>query len=97
MFEVQAVDAAVNVGNAVFAFTVNAAIQPYFENVMKTDNTFEFLLRGEIGTVYEVQSSLDLSNWTAWRTVTNATGATLIVDPSPTNSGARFYRAYLPP
>ena len=56
-------------------------------------NPFRFILRGHVGSVYSLQTSSNLHNWSTWRNITNTAGSTLVIDPSATNAPVRFYRA----
>lgn len=53
---------------------------------------FEILLRGEIGSQFEVESSGDLKNWISLNVLTNANGVLVITDRNA-NSRQQFYRA----
>ena len=44
---------------------------------------------------FEVQSSIDLKQWSAVTTVTNLTGTLEFTDPDAANLMRRFYRAVL--
>jgi len=56
-------------------------------------NPFRFILRGHAGSVYSLQTSSNLHNWSPWRNITNTAGSTLVTDPSASNAPVRFYRA----
>jgi hypothetical protein len=56
---------------------------------------FGLSLKGEVNRPYNIQISDDLKNWSELMTVTNPLPITEYVDPTPTDSTNRFYRAYL--
>ena len=56
-----------------------------------------FELLGEVAEAYAIEGSMDLINWSAFLTLTNATGRTTFSDPSGPSFGWRFYRAALLP
>jgi hypothetical protein len=51
------------------------------------------LITGEAGEVYNVQTSINLTDWATMGTVTNLTGSILYTEPVPTNTAQRYYRA----
>ena len=55
-----------------------------------------FLLTGSAGSVYQIQTSTDLTNWFPWRLITNVSGSTSISDAPVTNS-VQFYRSRFVP
>ncbi len=59
-------------------------------------NTFTFLLTGSTGSVYQIQTSTDLTNWFPWRLITNSSGFTTINDTAMSNS-LQFYRSRFVP
>jgi hypothetical protein len=64
---------------------------------LRPDGRFQFQLAGEIGAPYVIQVSTNLSNWAPLATNTLATNILAWVDPQPTNSTTRFYRALWSP
>jgi Domain of unknown function (DUF5060) len=54
---------------------------------------FEFQLNSETGGIYLIEQSPDLSNWTTVTTVTNATGALTLTNPSTAPAAKIFFRA----
>lgn len=58
---------------------------------------FQFLLTGQPGATYTVESSLDLSTWTHVRTFTLEDTSVLVSEPLSAEPGGRFYRARVGP
>ncbi|MBI5388616.1 MAG: putative Ig domain-containing protein [Verrucomicrobia bacterium] len=56
-------------------------------------NSFELCLCGLTNQVYVLQTSTNLTNWSAWRTLTNRTGVVPVRDDAVSNAPHRFYRA----
>ncbi len=61
-----------------------------------TGGTVSFLVTGESGRSYRIESSSDLKNWTTAGAVTGATTPQPFSDPNPSNGAQRFYRAVSP-
>jgi len=57
---------------------------------------FEVRMIGEIGRVYRIQYTTDLSGWTNWVTFTNTQATTPFLDQAGFASPRRFYRAVFP-
>ena len=57
------------------------------------DGTLYFILDGEFGASYDVQTSPDLKNWTSLTQILNVTGPAKIVDSEAGHWPQRFYRA----
>jgi hypothetical protein len=66
-------------------------------SVPSSASGFEFVLTGETGLSYRIDSSLDLRNWTAVGTITCTDGQATFRDPESASSGWRFYRAVMLP
>ncbi len=60
----------------------------------QSGNSFAFTLTGEAGAVYNIETSINLTNWSPWKVITNSGQTTSITNLSLTNS-AQFYRALL--
>jgi hypothetical protein len=58
-----------------------------------SDGTFQFLLNGQIGQAYEINSSSNLTSWTAIATLVSTNPSIIFIDSSATNSVRQFYRA----
>ncbi len=54
---------------------------------------FQFTIRTNPGSVFQVQRSSDLGTWSSLGLVTNVTGSVLFQDPASPSSLGRFYRA----
>lgn len=52
-----------------------------------------WVIEGNTGEVYSIESSSDLIEWENLLTITNETGTVEFVDPVPPTSGQRYYRA----
>jgi len=63
----------------------------------RRDDVFQFSLIGEMGTVYQIETTSNLKQWMPWITVTNTFGTLQFTDPLGTNGSQRFYRAELLP
>ena len=61
----------------------------------RTGTNFEFNFTALSNRVYRVQTSTNLTNWTTWRTISNATGNVLVRDTNAPLTG-RTYRAVTP-
>ena len=59
----------------------------------QADGAMKLMVSGEIGRTYAIETSTDLSTWTAVTNQVNTTGAILINDPMHGNDARRFYRA----
>jgi len=83
----------VTITNTAFGF--GGIKQPFALTV--TGNRFNgspvFQLTGPVGFNYTVESSSNLSNWTAFATLVNTNGIVRFIDSTSTNATARFYRA----
>lgn len=56
-------------------------------------NTFRFQLDSETGGRYQIEDSTNLTDWTAFRSVTNTSGILLLSDPSSATQPHSFFRA----
>ena len=56
-------------------------------------NALQLHLSGEIGRVFELYTSTNLTDWALLATLTNQSGQVLYTDPITTNRPMRFYRA----
>lgn len=76
---------------------VTAAGQAQLEvSAAEADGSFRFVLTGEPGRQYVIESSLDLVNWTAIATmIVEADGRFEFVEPDSEHSVQKFYRAVL--
>ena len=61
----------------------------------RTGTNFEFNFTALSNRVYRVQTSTNLTNWTTWRTISNANGNVLVRDTNTPPNG-RTYRAVTP-
>jgi large repetitive protein len=66
---------------------------PQFTECSNLTNAMALEFTGEIGRVFEIHASTNLTSWTWLATVTNQTGQILYTDPQATNYPMRFYRA----
>lgn len=55
--------------------------------------SFNFRLNSETGGIYTIQQSSDLTNWTTFMTVTNASGLLNLTNPSVKSRAETFFRA----
>ena len=62
-----------------------------------TNGNFTFVLSGNPGNNYEIQTTTNFSNWSAIATLTNATGQTAFSETNLPPSPSRAYRARLLP
>jgi hypothetical protein len=56
------------------------------------NGAFLFTLTGATGRVYAIETSADLSNWSALATLTNQTGNLLFTNPPSPNTSRSYYR-----
>jgi hypothetical protein len=66
---------------------------------ISADGQFHFILTGTPSLRYEIQASIDLTNWSTLATLVNSNlnGVLQYSDPAATNLGRRFYRGRLAP
>ena len=57
------------------------------------DGTFQFIVNGLAGRVYEIDSSTNFTNWASIGLVVNTNGAVTFTDQAATNFLRQFYRA----
>ena len=82
----------------VSALSIAFMVAPNLEEIRFTPparltlDGFQMVLSGRAGIDLAIQSSLDLVNWTDWKTLSNPTG-TLNITDMRTNSDQRYYRA----
>lgn len=94
--EIQATDELGNTGGSSRQFIIGGT-QPSISDLVITPDSFQFRLSGDIGNIYEIQTSPNLEDWTTWRTETNTEGSVLVIDTPLDPEGRRFYRARLAP
>ena len=58
----------------------------------RSSEEFQLILTGELGAAYQIDGSMNLTNWTALGTLTNVLGTVQFNDPSITNLNHRFFR-----
>ncbi len=68
-------------------------VPPEFTSCLWLTNAVQLQFTGEIGKVFEVQGSTNLTDWVPLATLTNVSGQVLYTDPAVTNHPSRFYRA----
>ena len=61
---------------------------------LSADGHFQFTLTGTPQSRYELQASIDLTNWSTLATLVNSNGLFQYSDPTATNFGRRFYRGH---
>jgi hypothetical protein len=84
-------------GAGVFKLNWRPITVPQFISIQRnSDATAHLTLTGEGGAKYVIETSTNLSLWSDWLNVTNASGTTQIVDPAATPA-QKFYRARLVP
>jgi hypothetical protein len=54
---------------------------------------FSFMIEGQSGVRYQIETSTTLTNWSILTTITNTSGSVQFTDPSATTLNKRFYRA----
>ena len=59
------------------------------------NGSLQFGVKGAAGSSYEVQGSIDLTNWTLLGLLTNSTGTAIFLDNNAASYSRRFYRALL--
>ncbi len=80
------------VANANFGSGVFVAPAPlHLDDIQRTNGVTSVVLSGETGKPYELQGSIDLSNWTDLELETNTTGTITFTDTNQFDT--RFYRA----
>ncbi len=94
--EIQATDELGNTGGSSRQFIIGGT-QPSISDLVITPDSFQFRLSGDIGNIYEIQTSPNLEDWSTWRTETNTEGSVLVIDTPLDPEGRRFYRARLAP
>lgn len=74
---------------------VNVIDQPRLiaNRIQSSSGTFEFNLSGDAGINYRVETSTNLTEWTAFQTFTNFTGSAAVKGDTSIQANARFYRA----
>jgi internalin A len=73
-----------------------AASTIWIEQVsLAANGSVQLILHSQTMTSFEIQTSTNLSSWSALTTITNTLGAVSYADVLATNSAARFYRAVL--
>lgn len=77
--------------------TANFSSRPRFATFQceghPSSDEFQLLLTGELGAAYQIDGSVNLTNWTALATLTNVMGTVQFNDSSITNLSHRFFRA----
>ncbi len=68
-------------------------VPPEFTSCRWLTNGVGLQFSGEIGRVYELYGSTNLTDWVLLGTLTNLSGQLLYTDPTATNHPSRFYRA----
>ena len=56
-------------------------------------NAFRFQLDSETGGRYQIENSTNLTDWTAFLSITNTSGNLLLSDPSSSSQPRNFFRA----
>jgi hypothetical protein len=90
------VDGVDGAGGAI-VLTLIAAPVRLCEPISVIGNQVQFCLTGEIGRVYNVEASPDLSNWTIIATGVNTNSSLRFIDPAMSNFNGRFYRLTFEP
>jgi hypothetical protein len=71
-------------------------IYPQLTGPAISNGHMNFALNGSIGSIWIIQTSSNLVNWSAiWTNTIPAGGTATIMDPTPTNLIPRFYRAVM--
>jgi PKD repeat protein len=65
--------------------------------VTVTGDQVQFCISGDLGRIYSVEASPDLSNWTLLATALNSDGTLHFADPAKNNFMTRFYRVTFEP
>jgi hypothetical protein len=66
---------------------------PAMQSPRLAAGNFSFILAGNAGCVYTIQSATNLANWSTVATVTNATDSqSFLLTNAPASGAARFYR-----
>jgi|GEM_PF-6482602 len=60
--------------------------------LVRTGNQMEVCVDGQMGRIYTVEASSDLTNWTPLASLRNTDGVLRFTDPDANNTGQRFYR-----
>ena len=68
-------------------------MQPQFTACRRSTNAIELAVSGEIGRLFELHSSSNLTEWAWLANLTNTTGSMLYTDTGATNQPRRFYKA----
>jgi hypothetical protein len=86
-----------NMDTAVLAANIGAASPPpQFAGIGRLANGWiQLELTGQVGGIYAIDVSRNLTDWTQLVTFTNATGDYQFMDASATNNGQGYYRARL--
>lgn len=71
------------------------ATAKFYPDPASDGNGLEWLLVGEIGAQYVIESRTPPNDWNPIMLVTNTTGTVTFVDPTPQDSALRFYRAQI--
>ena len=84
-----------NLGGTTDSTTVSVLVgsRPQLSGGRVVGGRFQFSLSADAGSVFQIQQSTDLVNWSTLGSVTNVTGTVLFQDPGPANAPHRFYRA----
>ena len=67
--------------------------RPQFTSCRRSTNGMELAVSGEIGRLFELYASSNLTQWSWLATLTNQNGQMDYVDPGATNLPKRFYKA----
>ena len=65
--------------------------------VVNSNGAFDFMLTGNAGYNYRIETSTNLSNWTVLATLTNPNGEAHFIDTNSLATPFRAYRAQLIP
>jgi hypothetical protein len=65
---------------------------PQLRDAQVVANHFQFTVRSDPGSVFQVERSNDLKNWSQVGSLTNDTGTATFQDPSSLTSASGFYR-----
>jgi uncharacterized repeat protein (TIGR01451 family) len=69
-----------------------AGDRPFIGDLSAVGATVQFMVSGETGGAFQIESSPDLRTWTVLTIVANPTGTVSVTDPVPAGTTARFYR-----
>jgi hypothetical protein len=73
-----------------------SVVAPQFQSIgMTVEGTIRLALTGRMGSVYEIDKSTNLVNWSALIVFTNATGSYQFTDVSALTNSRGYYRARL--